>query len=234
MLKLDWHRKSQRNHLGLKPQPTAQMSEAGFTLIEIILVVTISAALGAMVLSGQRQVRQRAQFSDGVEKIKNSLVGVKNEANTTVNSAGGNDTDRIVIGKLARFTDNSSQIEVGTLVARCTNPTCSEINPTLNQQDTYTITVPWGVTFDDPPSTVNVIAFIRSPLDGELTVYTPQKSDNVLDAGIYRRDSTTARQRATLRFDDPNGYGASIFVNAARLPGGGFDAGEGLITRSFD
>lgn len=218
-------------------------SQSGFTLIEIIMVMAVSAALGSMVLFGQAEVRKRAQFSDGIEKTKNALMGVKNEANTTVNAcfvppgpcgSGGDDTSHIVVGKLAEFTDDSSVIQVSTLLARCQDIACNNIDVFLNKRDTYSINIPWGVFFDDSSSDADAIAFIRSPQDGDMTVYTPLETDNVLDSTIYSRDSGPRRRRVTLRFDDVNGYRASIFVNAQRLPGGGFDAGDGLITRSFN
>jgi prepilin-type N-terminal cleavage/methylation domain-containing protein len=67
----------------------AKRNAAGFSLIELIVAVTISSALIGVAFAGQGQLRGRAQFDASVEKIVGSINDAHNESTAGVNTLGG-------------------------------------------------------------------------------------------------------------------------------------------------
>jgi prepilin-type N-terminal cleavage/methylation domain-containing protein len=67
------------------------MTAAGFTLIEIIIVMAISSLMLAMVFAGQQQLRARAQFDAQVNKFVATVSDAHNQATAGVNIIGGGD-----------------------------------------------------------------------------------------------------------------------------------------------
>jgi|GEM_PF-2930935 len=61
-------------------------SESGFTLVEIILVMAISASLASIAFIGQRALRSRAQFDSNIEKLVSSVSSAQTQAVAGVNS----------------------------------------------------------------------------------------------------------------------------------------------------
>lgn len=67
--------------------------QAGFTLIEIMLVMAISSMLAVIAWNGQRGLRARAQFDASVDKVVAGIAGAYTEARAGVNIIGdGNGT----------------------------------------------------------------------------------------------------------------------------------------------
>lgn len=65
--------------------------QAGFTLIELILVMAISSMLIVIAFIGQRGVRSRAQFDAAINKLVATVADARNEATTGVNLLGTGD-----------------------------------------------------------------------------------------------------------------------------------------------
>jgi prepilin-type N-terminal cleavage/methylation domain-containing protein len=63
-------------------------SEAGFTLIELILVTAISGMLLTIAFAGQRGLRARAEFDATINKVVASAAAARNEAIAGVNTEG--------------------------------------------------------------------------------------------------------------------------------------------------
>lgn len=189
-----------------------KMDQTGFTLIEIIIAMAIASALGSIVFTGQQAIRGQAQFSDGVERMKNNLTGIMNEANTTVitkagGGAGRNLTGEQAVGKLVMFQAGSSTMRVWTLVADANFLT-------LRTEDEYTIQTPWNVRVDGLGSD-QYIAFLRDPGDGLLQIYAPPSGR--FDATRPSSYSPAAAQAtATISLTDDDGHYGSIIVEAAR------------------
>jgi prepilin-type N-terminal cleavage/methylation domain-containing protein len=80
---------------------------AGFTLIEIILVTAISGLLLVIALSGQHQLQAKARFDAAVDKTIQNLAYARNFALSNVNfSGGGNDANTVIAGTAIEFNNN--------------------------------------------------------------------------------------------------------------------------------
>src|SRR5258706_14181569 len=69
--------------------------QAGFTLVEVVLVMAISALLLLAVWNGQAHLRQQTQFDEGVNRVIAAIADARNEAVSGINTDGkGNGTTR--------------------------------------------------------------------------------------------------------------------------------------------
>lgn len=66
----------------------ARSSQAGFSLVELMLVLAISSSLAVIAFAGQRALRSRAQFDAAVNKIVASVADARNQASSGVNLVG--------------------------------------------------------------------------------------------------------------------------------------------------
>jgi prepilin-type N-terminal cleavage/methylation domain-containing protein len=66
-------------------------NEAGFTLVEAMIVMAISASLLGVALLGQRGLRSRAQFDAAVNKFVATVSDAHNQATAGVNIVGSGD-----------------------------------------------------------------------------------------------------------------------------------------------
>ena len=93
---------------------------SGFTLIEVTIVMSISAALIVIAFVGQAQLRAKFSFSSGLEQTKSFLLQVQSEANTTVNTTAGAGTGgKTFFAKAIMFdksAGNNTSLNVYTLL----------------------------------------------------------------------------------------------------------------------
>lgn len=167
--------------------------QSGFTLVEVVITLAIAGFLIPIIFTGQREVRDRQQFSDAVERVKNNVIGVKNEAFTTVNTRDngedeGRDPTTYVWGKYVLFFSEDDRIQVTTLI-RFTNDATR-----IEEGESYEITVPHGVINDRSRQAGNpgqYIIFIRDPLNGQLKTYLPRSGQPTQFSPTYGGDSGT-------------------------------------------
>jgi prepilin-type N-terminal cleavage/methylation domain-containing protein len=77
---------------------------SGFTLIEITLVVSISALLIVIAFLGQRQLLEQARFDGAMDKVMQEISYARNYALTNVNQIGsGNIPGTLVAGATIEF-----------------------------------------------------------------------------------------------------------------------------------
>jgi prepilin-type N-terminal cleavage/methylation domain-containing protein len=146
--------------------------QGGFTLIEIMLAMAVSAGLLSIVFVGQRQIREQAQFSDSVERQVATLVSVKNEANNTLNALGaGNIPTEEIYGLAATYMPGSSIVTVDTLVASVDKDTGNYTSNTLARRDSYTVSMPYGSRYD-ASSPSKVVVFAKAHISGQLLGYS--------------------------------------------------------------
>jgi prepilin-type N-terminal cleavage/methylation domain-containing protein len=184
--------------------------QAGFTLIEIILVMVISSMLAIIALTGFSALRGQAQFSDSIERLKEKVVSLRQEALSTIKLSGGADATHVTFGRLLTFTPGSSTVQVQTLeTANNPAPVAGQAVVTVPAEDT-SFAVAWGVTFTGPR--VTQVAFVRSTVDGALqtavsTAWVP---------GSYKySDFAPNGAPANLNFRDPTGRTAFLTVTPA-------------------
>jgi prepilin-type N-terminal cleavage/methylation domain-containing protein len=140
--------------------------QAGFTLIEVTLVMVISSALAIIALTWFTGLRDQAQFTDSVERIKEGVLEQRQEALSTIKPGGGVDPFNITFGRLLTFTPGSSIIRVDTLItSNNSSPLATQgVIPLVGQSTT--LKMAWGVTYAG--SAVRKVAFTRSAVDGSL------------------------------------------------------------------
>jgi prepilin-type N-terminal cleavage/methylation domain-containing protein len=69
----------------------AKSNQAGFTLVEVVVALGISAALMVLILLGQRQVRERTAFDASINRLVAVTSAVRAEATAGVNIVGNGD-----------------------------------------------------------------------------------------------------------------------------------------------
>ncbi len=205
-------------------------ARAGVGLIELIIVLAIAAALIPIVFAGQRALRARSQFTDAIDKVKNNLVQIKNEANTTVNSEGaGSVIGRQVIGKLATFTSGGSTYTVTTITL---DRSANVNNNALLSTAPVTVTIPWSVTNTTtglactPTPCATAVLFARNPDTGELKAYTTGSGCAATDLLDLSKLGSLCQNKADFAFTDPDGRVGHVFVDASST-----GAKDGDITR---
>ena len=198
--------------------------------------MAISSGLAAMALVGFSTLRAQAEFSDSVDRLKETVLAKRTEALTTVKSGGGTDANNVTIGKLLTFTRNSSVVQVQTLQTvnnfmpgNITSPAANQaVRVSAAAGDTSTFTMAWGLMFQDaqltgPPlgsswSGVTQVAFVRSATDGSLqTAVSRNGGFATLSAGVYRYDDFLPNGAAVnLNFIDPTNKKAFLTIDPTR------------------
>lgn len=157
-------------------------SQAGFTLVEIMIVMSISALLGVSILGYQGSIKRNAQFLDAVERVRNSLVDFQNQstaATGTDPSLGGQSgatNKQTFLGKRIHFTTGSSDYNIDTLFIN--NSGAFGANYILSSPvDQTTVTLPYGVVFDNsgiagPPPGGDEVVFIQNQTNTRREIYT--------------------------------------------------------------
>jgi len=170
----------------------ANKRQAGFTLIEIMITMAISAGLAVIALMGFSTLRSQAQFSDAVERLRERTVQTRTEANSSVQLTSGTDTGNVAFGRIMTFTPGSGIVNIQTLMTSSSESPAAiqSVFPTADNAFDYTI--PWGLTFKQGKDTgaytaqKRQVAFIRSPLDGSLHSIVSPPNGWTLSGGHYQ------------------------------------------------
>ena len=164
----------------------AKKSQAGFTLIELIVTMTISMGLAVIALIGFSTLRSQTQFANAVEQTKEFVTRQRSEAYSGVELTGGNDKNNVFFGRLLTLSGNT--ITTQTLVTNSTEaPTPSQTISIGSSLNDIIYTIPYGITF----STVRQIAFVRSPTDASLHTVTSGTTPNFYAGGLRYDDFIT-------------------------------------------
>ena len=125
----------------------------GFTLIETVIVLAISAALAIGLLSSYSVNQRRSRFTDAIERVVTSLERIRQETNsayTTLDcgpdgicTAADHDLDKIFFGKVVIFSNNNPNYTVTSL----TTVRSESVDPgaRVGAEGNVTLTAPWGV-----------------------------------------------------------------------------------------
>jgi prepilin-type N-terminal cleavage/methylation domain-containing protein len=214
----------------------------GFTLIEVTIVLAITAGMVAIIFAGQRGVRSQAEFSDTVNEVASQLEAVRNAAVTSDNMVGsGTNLQQIVYGKYIYAKNNATVITIYDIIGTVTpNPAIGLVdqtsdcallanNETLTLGTSYQITLPYGIKVQDNNGAAWQIVFHRTLCNGQLTVYdfsnngaAGPPSMPVTQAGF--NETTLPQTTAHITLTDPDGRTAQILIDGAH---------NGAITRKF-
>lgn len=205
-----------------------KITNLGFTIIEVMLVLGISGLLLLITFFGQGSIRTESQFQDSVEGLRAKLERIKDEVNTTVSSDikgcngvfdSGSKAECILFGKLVAFDDQTSNYRVRDIIANGpatgapVSPSIPVTNPRIyGPQDNFSL--PWGSIFDKNGALLlNKIVFTRHSGTGELQTYVLPPLAFLGDAatytnntpgGIYRLSVKGPKcDRADIVFNDP-------------------------------
>lgn len=198
-------------------------NQHGFTLIEITLVLAISAGLLTIVLAGQEQVRSRAEFTAAVNQVATDINEVKNESQTTVQvqtpGAATNPTGTSIgttfFGKAMTFTQGASTITVQDMY--------NNASGILQLPNSYQFTIPWGVTVQSASSPQYLVFHLTSASAQLITYANPPSPYTATD--LYNETVPNDQTGTfTLQLTDPDGHMATIYVDGAK---------NGAVTETF-
>lgn len=203
----------------------------GVSLVEVMLTLAISSMLIATVLAGRNSLRSQAQFSDSIERIKETILSTKNEANTGNNTVGTGTTatGRLTLGRSIYFQAGQANAVTRTVLCTanadnlCTNQLLSPLAADRS------LPLPWGSIYTGcRVGNQDCIAvtgqnnmslfFVREDTSGDFTGYwfpgqlTSNPGTSVPRTNVYQ----AARQSpVALLFRSPDGRTATINVNPA-------------------
>lgn len=208
-------------------------TQQGVTLVEVMLTLAISTLLIVTVLSGRNSVRSRAQFNDGMERIKESILSVKSEANTSNNTIGrgaakptpSSTSQYLTIGRSIHFSRSISPNKADTKTLLC--DTSSALNYACGLLLSYppessaTIVLPWGITYTGysvggvaGATTVNdlTLLFVRDDGSGAYNGYWYAGN---ISRGMAKNTAFANQSEVSLQFKTPDGRRAAVIVNPA-------------------
>ncbi len=191
----------------------------GFTLVEITIVLAITAGLAIIAFTTQAGLQGQARFKDSIEHIVSELDSVRNTASITVNedpNATGVDTSRVVFGKLVEIMHGSTKMTVTDMIGTNANQIDNPESQILSRGASFSIVFPWGVTYVGPNLS---LAYHRLINNGDLAIYQIDSNHSPLPGGpnplyIYSENPGLG-PLVQLDFIDPDGRKASVFVDGA-------------------
>lgn len=130
-------------------------SERGVTLVEMVLALAIAGLLAATILFGRDSLRNRQEFSQGVDEMVNTIADARNQATATVGQNGSNPgagtgagADEVTYGKLMKI-DTTGKATISTEVINDSTFIVKQVT------DSYSVQIPWGVA----PTTTQYLLF---------------------------------------------------------------------------
>jgi prepilin-type N-terminal cleavage/methylation domain-containing protein len=192
-----------------------RLGQSGVTLIEVIIAITIASAMIPIILTGQREIRSRAQFSDGVERLRNNLVQIKNEANTTVSNSQtstGTTINTVVAGRLVDLNNvaGALRLRVTPLLLHEDRPDTQPDKLTLDVAAAKNIDIPWQVSIDaSQTATPSYLVFLRNDDNGLLQTFFPP----IGSATRFSAYATVPGSVLDLHLRDPDGHTAVVSID---------------------
>ena len=205
-----------------------KLRQDGFTLVELTIVIAISASLAVIVLTSQSSVRDTAQFRGVVNSLASSLNEVRaNAAASIVTTSTGTHQSTAIFGELVQARPGDGYLTVSDLTAPLDVST-NAISGSLTVLNSRSIMLPFGVTVKSiiSPSTsittlgtTYTLVYRRLLSSGKLVLYAVGAADyhNVLNytespsatlaPGMYPVEATV------ITIMDPAGRFGSVTVD---------------------
>jgi len=205
--------------------------QRGISLVEVVLTLGISSLLLATVLSGRNSIRSQAQFSDGMERIKEQILAVKSDANTGKNTDGdgtseisGATNTYLLLGASLRFnTATKTSMQTANIMCYAISSTNLVCGSRLTTQIPIKrdMVTPWKIeylgyttsTTSSAPVTGDLtLAFSRDDNSGSFVGawYPGVIAQNSLRSEVFLRQT-----EVTLHFKSSDGRFADLIVNPA-------------------
>jgi hypothetical protein len=216
--------------------------QCGISLVEVVLTLGISSLLLATIMTGRNSVRSNAQFSDGVERIKEQVLAAKSDANTGKNTYGKGTTSLnradglggLLLGASLRFrTAADTTMQTANIICYTVSSTVLKCGSDLTTQTAIqkTITTPWNIKYTGYTTPTN-----SALTAGELTLAFGRDDQTGNFMGAWYPGVIASGTKLTAVFNDPahqgvvvlhfksqDGRNATITVNT----------GTGAVTREF-
>lgn len=205
--------------------------QRGVTLIEVMLTLAISTLLLASILVGRNSLRSQAQFSDGMESIKETVLVTKSQANTSNNKNGigtaqigtGGQSRYLTFGKSIRFTRGSNRVTSATVMCYATNYAC---NGQLNITEVTNTTLPWnmkytGYTVDGTAGTATEMTLVFGRNDQNGAAFTGAWYPAIITNRATQASVMSNQSPVVLNFESSDGRKGTVTVNP----------GAGTVTR---
>ena len=199
--------------------------QRGISLVEVVLTLGISSLLIATILTGRNSVRSQAQFSDGMERIKEQILAVKSDANTGKNKLGdGASTDYLLLGESLLFrTTAKTSMQISNVMCKVAVDLQCGTTVTTSSSSRSTIATPWNIQYigytagsggGNPIEGNLTLVFIRDDSNGSFTgAWHPAELQL---GGRDTREAILVNQgEVTLHFVSPDGRKAGVIVNPA-------------------
>lgn len=203
-------------------------NQTGFTLVEVMIVLAISALLASSVLIWQGSVNEHARYSDAMEDTTSRLSEMRGQVFSSLNESTGVDCDGssggdsgshkdcVVFAKAMQFDENTGDVNVRTFVA----DRAGEFNDNMTGISEIGIMrrnhqLKWGVEFEEGElvktgKSVDTIVITRDFKTGHLEIYSLNSGDGLTDMDNY---TSNARGEAEFRFVNDKGRGAALHIN---------------------
>jgi len=216
----------------------ATRNQAGFTLIELMIVLAISTALLGIVLAGQSELRSRSQFDGSVDKVVSSVVEARDQATAGVNlstssQAGtgvnactnpGSPPGEYVFEGVVWSADNSRSGSPFQFSYYEAGPLSSDHNTLAANAVACTFGTPESIGLLEPDVQVDAgnpvgqqggqVLFVRTSSGGLDVCFEPLGVD---PATIFAAGSCATGMPPTLNLSDLSGHTSSVTINASGL-----------------
>jgi type II secretory pathway pseudopilin PulG len=193
----------------------------GFTLVEITIVMAITAAFAAVILAGQGAVRQQSEFRATVQTVATDIEAARNAAATSDSVGSGNNGAETLFSKLIIANQGASSISLTDVMGSGWQlGPCSGRVEALSTGAVKTINLDWGVTVNTPgaPNRIQV-AFHRLLCGGQLQTYVFGTGlGQPFNQNKYSESltpSVIAGQSTQIGFIDPQGNKATIHIDGS-------------------
>lgn len=194
--------------------------DAGFTLIETVLVLAISSLLALLLIGLYSNQQKRARFADAIESTVARLETVKSEVSSGFSTGSGTNPNRVFFGKAITFTPDSASYTVSSLTA--------DIGDSINNitvENQSTTTMPWGVVFTNDTASSPAAVFTRKLTDAQLKTFLFPSGIDVTNESNY---SITSGSQVVLHFSEELGNNNPLTAKIS------IDAASGHVESSYD
>ena len=183
----------------------------GFTIIEVLLVLSITGLLMLMSFFGQGSIRTQSQFRDSAEEFRASLESIKDQSTTGVapgekgckdidTVTSGNDASCVINGRVVGFTANSDTYTIypifgsgqrdPTLPTPVPSPSGPVTNPQVGNNFKQEKKLLWGTKIyidpsDNPVISPRKVGFIRHAETGKLGTYIIKRNSLLSSPSSY-------------------------------------------------